>query len=316
MIRGEDHISNTPRQLLLYRALGFTPPQFAHLALVMGPDHTPLSKRHGATSVAEFRLRGYLPEALVNYLALIGWSPGASARRSGHERGAAAGRRAGAAVRDRGRRPQRRHLRRREAVVDEPPLHEGGGAGADRGRVDALLHGARLRPEAAHRRGARVHRRRCCRWRSDRSIGWRRFRSGCSSSSSSTRRVRCSSRTCAHVRGRSAARARSSPRCPTRSRGRCSTRRRSAPSAARVRERTGLKGKALFHPIRVALTGSDGGPELDLAVPAIDRGATLPPAAVARIIGCKERAGVCEGDRLIATVRSAELSASSASIDR
>ena len=83
MIRGEDHISNTPRQLLLYRALGFTPPQFAHLALVMGPDHTPLSKRHGATSVAEFRLRGYLPEALVNYLALIGWSPGASAQDPG-----------------------------------------------------------------------------------------------------------------------------------------------------------------------------------------------------------------------------------------
>jgi len=76
VIRGEDHLSNTPRQLLLYEALGFTPPQFAHLALVMGPDHSPLSKRHGATSVAEFRARGYLPEALVNYLALLGWSPG------------------------------------------------------------------------------------------------------------------------------------------------------------------------------------------------------------------------------------------------
>ena len=75
VIRGEDHISNTPRQLLLYEALGFTPPAFAHLALVMGPDHSPLSKRHGATSVAEFRARGYLPEALVNYLALLGWSP-------------------------------------------------------------------------------------------------------------------------------------------------------------------------------------------------------------------------------------------------
>ena len=70
VIRGEDHLSNTPRQLLLYEALGFTPPQFAHLALVMGPDHSPLSKRHGATSVAEFRAKGYLPEALVNYLAL------------------------------------------------------------------------------------------------------------------------------------------------------------------------------------------------------------------------------------------------------
>ena len=55
VIRGEDHISNTPRQVLLYEALGFTPPVFAHLALVLGPDHTPLSKRHGATSVSEFR---------------------------------------------------------------------------------------------------------------------------------------------------------------------------------------------------------------------------------------------------------------------
>src|SRR2546428_5157983 len=75
VIRGEDHISNTPRQILLYEALGFTTPTFAHLALVLGPDHSPLSKRHGATSVSEFRSKGYLPEALVNYLALIGWSP-------------------------------------------------------------------------------------------------------------------------------------------------------------------------------------------------------------------------------------------------
>ncbi len=78
VIRGEDHISNTPRQVLLYRALGFAPPRFAHLSLVLGPDHTPLSKRHGATAVAEFRARGYLPEALTNYLALIGWSPRAA----------------------------------------------------------------------------------------------------------------------------------------------------------------------------------------------------------------------------------------------
>src|SRR5215831_8577759 len=76
VVRGEDHISNTPRQILLYDALGFAAPTFAHLSLVMGPDHSPLSKRHGATSVAEFRAKGYLPEALVNYLALIGWSPG------------------------------------------------------------------------------------------------------------------------------------------------------------------------------------------------------------------------------------------------
>ena len=76
VVRGEDHISNTPRQILVYEAFGWTPPAFAHLSLVLGPDHAPLSKRHGATSVAEFRTKGYLPEALANYLALIGWSPG------------------------------------------------------------------------------------------------------------------------------------------------------------------------------------------------------------------------------------------------
>src|SRR4029450_2398551 len=64
------------RQLLIFEAFGWRPPTFAHVSLVMGPDHSPLSKRHGATSVAEFRARGYLPEALVNYLALLGWSPG------------------------------------------------------------------------------------------------------------------------------------------------------------------------------------------------------------------------------------------------
>ncbi len=76
VVRGEDHISNTPRQLLVYEAFGWAPPAFAHLSLVLGSDHAPLSKRHGATSVAEFRAKGYLPEALTNYLALIGWSPG------------------------------------------------------------------------------------------------------------------------------------------------------------------------------------------------------------------------------------------------
>jgi len=74
VIRGEDHLANTPRQLLLYKALGFFPPQFAHLPLILGPDRTPLSKRHGATAVAHFQEEGYLPAALANYLALLGWS--------------------------------------------------------------------------------------------------------------------------------------------------------------------------------------------------------------------------------------------------
>jgi glutamyl/glutaminyl-tRNA synthetase len=76
VVRGEDHISNTPRQLLIYEALGSSRRRFAHVAMVLGPDHTKLSKRHGSVSVDEFRAKGYLPEALLNYLALLSWSPG------------------------------------------------------------------------------------------------------------------------------------------------------------------------------------------------------------------------------------------------
>jgi glutamyl-tRNA synthetase/nondiscriminating glutamyl-tRNA synthetase len=75
VIRGDDHISNTPRQLAVYRALGWEPPQFAHLSSILGSDRTRLSKRHGATSLERFREMGILPEALRNYLALLGWSP-------------------------------------------------------------------------------------------------------------------------------------------------------------------------------------------------------------------------------------------------
>jgi glutamyl-tRNA synthetase len=76
IVRGDDHISNTPKQLLLYRALRVSPPRFAHVPLILGPDKKRLSKRHGATSVMEYHARGYLPEAMVNFLALLGWSPG------------------------------------------------------------------------------------------------------------------------------------------------------------------------------------------------------------------------------------------------
>ncbi len=74
VIRGEDHLSNTPKQIQLYEALGFPVPKFAHIPMILGPDKTLLSKRHGATSVTQFRDEGYLPDAMVNYLALLGWS--------------------------------------------------------------------------------------------------------------------------------------------------------------------------------------------------------------------------------------------------
>ena len=76
VIRGDDHLNNTPRQILLYRALGYEPPQFGHLSMILGMDKVKLSKRHGATSVLEYQEAGYLPEALVNYLVRLGWSYG------------------------------------------------------------------------------------------------------------------------------------------------------------------------------------------------------------------------------------------------
>ncbi|HKM80556.1 MAG TPA: glutamate--tRNA ligase [Candidatus Acidoferrum sp.] len=76
VIRGADHISNTPKQVLLYRALGAEPPVFAHVPLILGPDKSRLSKRHGATDVNMYRREGFLPEAFRNFLALLGWAPG------------------------------------------------------------------------------------------------------------------------------------------------------------------------------------------------------------------------------------------------
>ena len=76
IIRGDDHLANTPRQILLYQALGDTPPQFAHVPLILGLDKARLSKRHGATSVTAYRDMGYLPEAILNYLVRLGWSHG------------------------------------------------------------------------------------------------------------------------------------------------------------------------------------------------------------------------------------------------
>lgn len=75
VIRAEEHLSNTPRQVVLYEALGFTTPEFGHISLILAKDRSKMSKRHGATSVDQYRKLGYMPEAIVNYLALLGWSP-------------------------------------------------------------------------------------------------------------------------------------------------------------------------------------------------------------------------------------------------
>jgi len=280
VIRGEDHISNTPRQVLLYQALGFAAPQFAHLSLVMGPDHTPLSKRHGATSVAEFRDRGYLPEALVNYLALIGWSPGSDEellpieelanRFTLEDVGHSAG------VFD----PEKLAWVNRHYMKTASP----GRLAAEAARYFLSTGFIQQRTDAAMEYVASLL---------PMAVG-------------SVDRLEVIPERVRFVFTFDAVQALARPEVSPvlgepGARDVILTLAQEIPGplldkdafravAARVRERTGQKGKALFHPIRAAITGQNSGPELDLAIPAIDRGAVLPAAArVAPIISCQER---------------------------
>lgn len=262
VIRGEDHISNTPRQVLMYEALGAKPPAFAHLSLVLGPDHAPLSKRHGATSVAEFRERGYLPEALVNYLALLGWSPGENeeilpaaemARRFTLEKVGHA-----AAVFDTAKLAwmNRHYMKEAEparlAALALPFFIRAGYSTAANGVtsefVQSLLPlaiGSTDRIEEIPERVSVV-------------FDWDVARAA--------ELVRAETDGARAIEAFSQAIAERGPL----------DRESFRAAATRAREATGLKGKALFHPLRVALTAADSGPELDLLVPAIDRGAILP----------------------------------------
>ncbi len=281
VIRGEDHISNTPRQVLLYQALGFTPPEFAHLSLVMGPDHTPLSKRHGATSVSEFRERGYLPEALINYLALIGWSPGGDEELL--------------PIQELARRFALDDVGHSAGVFDQEKL-----AWMNRHYMKEAAP-ARLAAEAARYFITRGYLRR----RTDGAMEYLvsvlpmavgsvdrleeipdrlRFLFEFDPAASLAREE------VAIVLHESGAR-QVIAALPDAIQGALSDRESFRAMANRVKERTGLKGKALFHPIRVALTGEGAGPELDLAVPAIERGAAVPSSAgVAPVLDCRERA--------------------------
>lgn len=277
VIRGEDHISNTPRQILLYEAIGFEAPQFAHLSLVMGPDHAPLSKRHGATSVAEFRQGGVLPESLVNYLALLGWSPGEGqemlpidemARRFDLTKVSHS-----SAVFDTDKLAwmNRHYLKEaapaRVAEMAMPSFLSAGLVAADlpdsRSYVESLLPMALGSVDRVDEIASRVAF--ILQWSADRAAAL-------VAAEADGPRV---------IAALADELAQAGPL----------TRDSFRAAAARVKDKTGCKGKMLFHPIRVALTGEESGPELDLAVPAIDRGAALPTTAgVPSIPSCAERA--------------------------
>jgi len=282
VVRGEDHISNTPRQILLYEALGFAPPVFAHLSLVMGPDHSPLSKRHGATSVAEFRAKGYLPEALVNYLALIGWSPGGGdellpidelARRFKLD---TVGHSAGVFDEEKLAWANRHYLKiadpARLAELSLPYFAEAGvPMSPDEKGLDFLASTMAMVSSAVDRLSQVPQRVRFL-FDYDAAQALRDPQLAAEIRADAAR----------SVVGALAAELVAAPRLD---------REIFREVANRVKARTSQKGKALFHPIRVVLTGRADGPELDLAVPAIDRGAELTPdAGVPGILGNRERA--------------------------
>jgi nondiscriminating glutamyl-tRNA synthetase len=285
VIRGEDHVSNTPRQVLLYRAFGLTPPVFAHLSLVLGPDHTPLSKRHGATSVAEFRARGILPEALVNYLALIGWSPGHDeellpidelARRFTLE---AVGKSAGVFDLEKLAWMNRHYIK--EAASDRladlalPFLHDAGFAKNTHAiNSEARDYLVSLMPivKGAVDTIADVPTRLHVIFAFNASLA----------RASETLKHLASEAGARSVIEALASELAATERIPDRETFRA--------IVDRVKRQTGQKGRGLFHPIRVALTAEEAGPELDLAVPAIDRGARLSSeAGLVAIPGCRER---------------------------
>jgi glutamyl-tRNA synthetase len=284
VVRGEDHISNTPRQILFYEALGFEAPVFAHLALVLGPDHSPLSKRHGATSVAEFRSKGYLPEALVNYLALIGWSPGGGdellplrelAKRFSLE---TVGLSAGVFDEEKLAWANRHYLRRaapeRLAVLSVPYWERAGVSIAPDGAGLEFLVSTMAMVSASVDRLDQVPARLAFLFDFAPDVVLQNAGVREEMSAEGPRAV-------------IAALAEVLAAGPRLDRGSFRA------AAATVKDTTGQKGKALFHPIRLALTGRADGPELDLAVPAIDRGAELPAGAVVpRILGCRERAAM------------------------
>jgi glutamyl-tRNA synthetase/nondiscriminating glutamyl-tRNA synthetase len=283
VIRGEDHISNTPRQILLYEAFGWTPPRFAHVSLVLGPDHAPLSKRHGATSVKEFRDRGYLPEALTNYLALIGWSPGegdelmSMPELASRFRLENVGHSAGVFDPEKLAWVNRHYLKTidpdRAASLAVPFLQQATWLGEPSVSDVAYLRGVIAPVAASIDRLDQLSARLAFLfdYSADRALATAAVRAEAEQSRTVVVALAEALTDAEPMIDKDCFRA----------------------LAARVRERTGQKGKALFHPIRLAMTGEAEGLELDIAVPALECGAVASAkegSGLKRILSARERA--------------------------
>ena len=281
VIRGEDHISNTPRQLLFYEAFGWRPPTFAHVSLVLGPDHGVLSKRHGATSVAEFRARGYLPEALANYLALLGWSPGEDqellpidelARRFRLED---VGHSASVFDTDKLAWVNRHYLKSAApegiARLVVPYLRQEGWVLEDTDQeitrfLEFVVPGVAASVDRLEQVPSRL--RFLFDYSASRALDNDGIRAEAIAASSVIHALAEELSGAAPLTEREAFRS----------------------VVGRLRERTGQKGRSLLHPIRLVLTGESEGLELDLAVPAMERGARISGSGIRRILGASERA--------------------------
>ena len=271
VIRGDDHLSNTPKQVLIYEALGYPIPAFAHLSTILGPDHTRLSKRHGATAVDHFRQAGYLSEALMNYLALLGWSPG-----------------------DEGSEivpPERlvrefklERVNKNPAVFDFAKLdfinrHYLRESPKTPALVRTTLEGAGWLPESGDAEWIQtvtetlidsVHR------ASDLPMALENALAFPVESSAAVAETRADSGALELIQGFALELARYERLTYEDF--------RSVVSA--LRERTGRKGRELFHPLRVALTARDSGPELDKLIPLIE---TAARERVRGVLNCRAR---------------------------
>lgn len=273
VVRGDDHLSNTPRQVLLFQALGHLPPEFAHLPMVRGPDGDRLSKRHGATSVAECRSRGYPPEGVLNALALLGWSPG-------HDRTILG-------VQEMIAEFDLNRVSRSPAIFDPVKLDWISAQHIQRMSDPTLAREAaqrlmeeQLLPEDALKRGE----------------VW--FQALARMLRGSIERFEQIPERCTVVFARGGRPANPEALSVLRQEGASLVIRTLAtladkePPAGREQWRglaekigseTGLKGRALFLPIRVALTGATTGPELDHLVPLISAGSRLFPDGIAAV---------------------------------